>query len=145
MKLVVECPLGKLDLGDQYGFNPMAAFHDRRRNPKTPSACGFRCKVKRPTAQLVRSLPLRQPDRNRKLTYFCYFQSALVIHRPPMLFRAGSFLFWRSSSFAPVLRRRIVCSSGLIGRVSGGSLKCSDKLTLETQLQGSQSGGDGNQ
>jgi hypothetical protein len=28
-KLVILRPLGKLDLGDQHGFNPVAPFHDR--------------------------------------------------------------------------------------------------------------------
>src|SRR5262245_59689894 len=37
-KLVVVRPLGKLDLGDQHGFNPVAAFHHRGRYPETPSA-----------------------------------------------------------------------------------------------------------
>jgi hypothetical protein len=29
-KLVVESPLGKFDLGDQHGFDPVAAFHNGR-------------------------------------------------------------------------------------------------------------------
>jgi hypothetical protein len=37
-KLVLECPFGKLDLGDQHGFDPVATLHDRGRNPKTPFA-----------------------------------------------------------------------------------------------------------
>jgi len=34
-------PLGKLDLGDQYRFDPVAAFHHRLSNPKTPAALAF--------------------------------------------------------------------------------------------------------
>jgi len=36
-KLVVAGPLSKLDLGDQYGFNPVAAFHDERGYALTPA------------------------------------------------------------------------------------------------------------
>jgi hypothetical protein len=32
-KLIVTSPLGKLDLGDQHGFDPVAAFHDGRVMP----------------------------------------------------------------------------------------------------------------
>ena len=37
-ELVVMCPLGKFDLGNPDGFDPVAAFHDRRCNPEAPSA-----------------------------------------------------------------------------------------------------------
>jgi hypothetical protein len=37
-QLVIMSPLGKLDLGDLHLFNPLAPFHDRGRNPKTPPA-----------------------------------------------------------------------------------------------------------
>jgi len=37
-KLVVAGPLGKLDLGDQQGFDPNTAFHDRRGNALTPAS-----------------------------------------------------------------------------------------------------------
>jgi hypothetical protein len=29
-KLVIHCPLGKFDLGDQHGRHPLAAFHNCR-------------------------------------------------------------------------------------------------------------------
>jgi hypothetical protein len=32
-QLVIECPLGKLDLSDEYGSDPLATFHDRRCDP----------------------------------------------------------------------------------------------------------------
>ena len=34
-------PLGKLDLSDQYGFDPVATFHDGLGNPEAPPAFGF--------------------------------------------------------------------------------------------------------
>jgi hypothetical protein len=37
-KLIVAGPLGKLYLGDQYRFDPLAAFHDCGRNALAPSA-----------------------------------------------------------------------------------------------------------
>jgi hypothetical protein len=40
-KLVIERPLGKLDLGDQYGLDPAATFHDRRRDPLAPTSSTF--------------------------------------------------------------------------------------------------------
>jgi hypothetical protein len=43
-------PFGKLDLGDQHGFNPMAAFQDRRGNPKSPSASAFLRQVDKGTS-----------------------------------------------------------------------------------------------
>jgi hypothetical protein len=36
-KLVVAGPLGKLDLGNEHGFYPMAAFHDCWGNALTPA------------------------------------------------------------------------------------------------------------
>ena len=36
-KLVIIGPLGKLDLGDQYGSDPFAALHDRQRDSEAPS------------------------------------------------------------------------------------------------------------
>jgi hypothetical protein len=29
-QLIIECPLGKFDLDNQYGVDPLATFHDRR-------------------------------------------------------------------------------------------------------------------
>jgi hypothetical protein len=40
-KLLVGRPLGKFDLGDEHGFNPMATFHDARGNPEPPPTTGF--------------------------------------------------------------------------------------------------------
>ena len=40
-KLIVAGPLGKLDLGDQDRFDPMATFHDRRGDTLAPSAASF--------------------------------------------------------------------------------------------------------
>ena len=40
-KLVVAGPLGKLDLSDQNGFDPVAAFHDSRRDALTPASGYF--------------------------------------------------------------------------------------------------------
>jgi hypothetical protein len=34
-------PFGKLDLGDQYGFDPLTPFHDRRRDARSPAAFGL--------------------------------------------------------------------------------------------------------
>ena len=36
-KLVVMCPLGKLDLGDQHRFDPNTAFHDFGDDALTPA------------------------------------------------------------------------------------------------------------
>jgi hypothetical protein len=40
-KLIVAGPLGKLDLGDQDRFDPMATFHDRRGDTLAPSVPSF--------------------------------------------------------------------------------------------------------
>jgi hypothetical protein len=40
-ELVIQCPLGKFDLGDQHSFDPLAAFHDGRGNPQAPHAFAF--------------------------------------------------------------------------------------------------------
>ena len=40
-ELVIQCPLGELDLGDQHGFKPMAALHHCRRNPHAPTPSRF--------------------------------------------------------------------------------------------------------
>jgi hypothetical protein len=37
-QLVVMRPLDELHLGNQHRFEPMAALHNRRRDPKAPSA-----------------------------------------------------------------------------------------------------------
>jgi hypothetical protein len=40
-KLAIMRPLGKLDPGNQYRFNPLTAFHDCRRNPESPAPACF--------------------------------------------------------------------------------------------------------
>ena len=40
-KLVVAGPLGKLDLGDQHGFDPVALFHHCRGDALTPASRCF--------------------------------------------------------------------------------------------------------
>ena len=40
-KPVVVCPLGKLDLGNPHGFDPIAPFHDCRCNSQASSASGL--------------------------------------------------------------------------------------------------------
>ena len=40
-ELVIQCPLGEFDLGDQRSFDPLAAFHDGRGNPQAPPAFAF--------------------------------------------------------------------------------------------------------
>jgi hypothetical protein len=46
-QLAVFGPLSKLDLTDQNRFDPVAAFHDRERNPQAPSASAFLRQVHR--------------------------------------------------------------------------------------------------
>ena len=40
-QLAIVGPLGKLDLGDQHGFEPVAALHDRRSYPESPTPLVF--------------------------------------------------------------------------------------------------------
>jgi hypothetical protein len=58
-KLVIVRPLGKLDLGDKYGFNPLATLHDRGRNAKTPSASAFLQQIYKGTRGHLEFLKLR--------------------------------------------------------------------------------------
>src|SRR6516162_9367489 len=58
-KLVVVCPLGKLNLGDQHGFDPLAALHHRRRNPETPSALALLRQIYERTRRHPEPLKLR--------------------------------------------------------------------------------------
>ena len=57
-KLVVVCPLGKLDLGDQHRFKPVAAFHDCRCNSEAPSAFALLRQVYKRTIGLSQLLEL---------------------------------------------------------------------------------------
>ena len=52
-------PLGKLYLGDQCRFDPLAMFHDSRGNPKTPSAFALLWQVHKGACGLPEVLKLR--------------------------------------------------------------------------------------
>ena len=58
-ELVVMCPLGKFDLGNPDGFDPVAAFHDRRCNPEAPSPPCFLRQIYKRTRRHPEFLKLR--------------------------------------------------------------------------------------
>jgi len=57
-QLVIMSPLGKLDLGNQHRFDPLAALHDDRCNPQAPPAFGFLGQVNEGTGGTSKFLQL---------------------------------------------------------------------------------------
>ena len=57
-KLAIMGPLGEFDLGDEYGFNPLAALHDRWGNSESPPAFGFLRQIYKRTRRLSEFLKL---------------------------------------------------------------------------------------
>jgi hypothetical protein len=57
--MAVVCPLGKFDLGNQHGFEPLAPFHHRWRNPEAPSAFSFFWQIYKRTGRCPQLLELR--------------------------------------------------------------------------------------
>jgi hypothetical protein len=58
-KLVVVGPLGKFNLSDQHGFDPLATLHHRRRNAKAPSTLALLRQIYERTRRHPEPLKLR--------------------------------------------------------------------------------------
>ena len=64
-KLVIVSPLGKLDLGDKCGADPLAALHYCRCNPEAPPAFGFLGKIDKGARRLSEFLELAVETRQK--------------------------------------------------------------------------------
>jgi hypothetical protein len=66
-QLVVVRPLGKFNLSDEYGFDPLATFHDRRCDPLAPTPSRFLRQVDKEAARTFEFLQVRVDARKKFL------------------------------------------------------------------------------